>query len=274
MWATHPDLQYLRALGCALVMPHMKRTADAATLQATTWAEMSEENISCWCDCSTLSWKICWEKVLPLLLNRNRKVSTVSSCCHMPAQHEVNCVLQTASCVWLALAVFGCFWSLYNHRKSLVHVVVNQTGQTEQTNFYHSFLFADDVVLLISLSHDLWVALGWFEVECEVAGMQFSSSKSEAMVLSWTKVACPLQISNELLLLEFCSKVKGKCSRWSMNRLVWTLNLQMLSPIDSHKLWQVTKGTILPMQTREMSSIWRVPGLGLRNRMRSLDIWD
>ena len=62
-----------------------------------------------------------------------------------------------------------------------------------------SLLFADDVVVLASSSQDLQHALGRFAAKCEAAGMRFSTSKSEAMVLSQKRVACPLQVGGELL---------------------------------------------------------------------------
>ncbi len=48
-----------------------------------------------------------------------------------------------------------------------------------------SLLFADDVVLLAPSDQDLRNALGRFAAECEAAGMRISTSKSEAMVISW-----------------------------------------------------------------------------------------
>ncbi|KAK3566946.1 hypothetical protein QTP86_006763 [Hemibagrus guttatus] len=56
-----------------------------------------------------------------------------------------------------------------------------------------SLIFADDVVLLAPSSLDLQHALGRFAAECEAAGMRVSTSKSEAMVLDWKKVACTLR---------------------------------------------------------------------------------
>ncbi|KAK3571094.1 hypothetical protein QTP86_001788 [Hemibagrus guttatus] len=46
---------------------------------------------------------------------------------------------------------------------------------------------------------DLQHALGCFAAECEAAGMRVSTSKSEAMVLDWKKVACTLQVGGEVL---------------------------------------------------------------------------
>ncbi|KAK3515760.1 hypothetical protein QTP70_030463 [Hemibagrus guttatus] len=62
-----------------------------------------------------------------------------------------------------------------------------------------SLIFADDVVLLAPSSQDLQCALGRFAAECEAAGMRVSTSKSEAMVLDWKKVACTLQVGGEVL---------------------------------------------------------------------------
>ena len=57
-----------------------------------------------------------------------------------------------------------------------------------------SLLFADDVVLLASIHHDLQQALGWFAAECEMAGMRISTSKSEAMVPCQKKMDCSLWV--------------------------------------------------------------------------------
>ena len=55
-----------------------------------------------------------------------------------------------------------------------------------------SLLFADDVVLLASLAHDFQLLRNGFISQCEVARMRISNSKSEAMVLSQSKVECLL----------------------------------------------------------------------------------
>ncbi len=54
-----------------------------------------------------------------------------------------------------------------------------------------SLLFADDVILLASVAHDLWQALGWFVVGCETVRMRVNTSEFEAMVLLQKKVDCP-----------------------------------------------------------------------------------
>ncbi|KAK3531240.1 hypothetical protein QTP70_015225, partial [Hemibagrus guttatus] len=46
---------------------------------------------------------------------------------------------------------------------------------------------------------DLQHALGCFAAECEAAGVRVSTSKSEAMVLDRKKVACTLQVGEEVL---------------------------------------------------------------------------
>ncbi|KAK3556168.1 hypothetical protein QTP70_005570 [Hemibagrus guttatus] len=71
--------------------------------------------------------------------------------------------------------------SLYNQSRSLVHIA------------------SYDVVLLAPSSLNLQHALGRFAAECEAAGMRVSTSKSEAMVLDWKKVACTLQVGGEVL---------------------------------------------------------------------------
>ena len=57
-----------------------------------------------------------------------------------------------------------------------------------------SLLFADDVVMLASSNRDLQLSLGRFAAKCEAVGMRISTSKSEAMVLSWKRMDCQLQI--------------------------------------------------------------------------------
>ena len=57
-----------------------------------------------------------------------------------------------------------------------------------------SLLFADDVVLLVSMNSDLQLALGRFVAECEAAGVRISTSKFEAMLLRRKRVDYPLWI--------------------------------------------------------------------------------
>ncbi len=77
-----------------------------------------------------------------------------------------------------------------------------------------SLLFADDVVVLATSDQDLQHALGRFAAECEAVGMRISASKSEAMVLSRKRVACPLQVGGVLLpQVEEYSSIWGSCSR-------------------------------------------------------------
>ncbi|KAI3375956.1 hypothetical protein L3Q82_016374 [Scortum barcoo] len=71
--------------------------------------------------------------------------------------------------------------SLYDQSRSLVRIAGN------------------DVVLLASSSQDLQHVLERFAAECEAAGMRISTSKSEAMVLDWKRVACPLRVGGEVL---------------------------------------------------------------------------
>ena len=62
-----------------------------------------------------------------------------------------------------------------------------------------SLLFADYVVVLAPSNQDLQHALARFSAECEAVGMRISTSKSEAMVFSRKRVACPLQVGGECL---------------------------------------------------------------------------
>ena len=55
------------------------------------------------------------------------------------------------------------------------------------------------IILLAPSSQDLQHVLGRFAAECEAAGMRISTSKSEAMVLDWKKVACSLRVGGEFL---------------------------------------------------------------------------
>lgn len=60
-------------------------------------------------------------------------------------------------------------------------------------------LLADNVVLLSSSCMDLQLSLEQLATECEAAGIRISSSKSEAMVLSWKRVECSLQVKKKVL---------------------------------------------------------------------------
>ncbi|TWW77032.1 R2DM Retrovirus-related Pol polyprotein from type II retrotransposable element [Takifugu flavidus] len=62
-----------------------------------------------------------------------------------------------------------------------------------------SLLFADDVVLLASSACDLQRSLDRFAAACKAAGRRISTSKSEAMVLNWKKVACLLRVKEDIL---------------------------------------------------------------------------
>ena len=64
---------------------------------------------------------------------------------------------------------------------------------------FYFFLFADDMVLLASLSSDLQLSLGKLTADCEASGMRISTSKFRAMVLSQKRVDCPLQDMGECL---------------------------------------------------------------------------
>lgn len=52
-------------------------------------------------------------------------------------------------------------------------------------------LFVDDVDLLASSDIYLWLTLGWFAVECEMAGRTVSTSKSRSTVFSQKRCGVP-----------------------------------------------------------------------------------
>ena len=57
------------------------------------------------------------------------------------------------------------------------------------------------MVFLASSNSYLQLSLQQFAAKCEAAGMRFSASKSEAMVLSRKRVDCPLRVGGELFPL-------------------------------------------------------------------------
>ena len=80
----------------------------------------------------------------------------------------------------------------------LVHVGLRQ-GCPLSPGLFIIFMDRISSVLMAPSSQDLQHVLGWLAAECEAAGMTISTSKSEAMVLDWKKVACSLRVGGELL---------------------------------------------------------------------------
>ncbi|KAK3554499.1 hypothetical protein QTP70_024405, partial [Hemibagrus guttatus] len=105
-----------------------------------------------------------------------------------------------------------------------------------------------DVVLLVPSSLDLQHALGRFAAECEAAGMRVSTSKSEAMVLDWKKVACTLQ----------SVVVKKELSRKAKLSIYQSVYVPTLT--YGHELWVMTKRIRSRIQAAEMSFLRRVGG--------------
>ena len=165
-----------------------------------------------------------------------------------------------------------------------------------------SLLFADDVVLLASSSHDLQLSLERFAAGCEAAGMRISASKSETMVLSRKRVECPLRVGDEVLpqveefkylgilftsegrmereidrrigaasavmrVLRRSVVVKRELSRKAKLSIYWSIYVPTLT--YGHELWVVTERTRSRIQAAEMSFLRRVAGLSLRDRVRS-----
>ncbi len=100
-----------------------------------------------------------------------------------------------------------------------------------------SLLFADDVVSLAPSDQDLQHALGRIAAEFDAAGMRISTSKSEAMVLSRKKVACPLQVGGVSLsqveefkylgvLFTSEGRMEWETDRWigAASAVIWSMN--------------------------------------------------
>ncbi|TWW56294.1 hypothetical protein D4764_08G0002810 [Takifugu flavidus] len=165
-----------------------------------------------------------------------------------------------------------------------------------------SLLFADDVVLLAPSNRDLQQMLGRFATDCEVAGMQISTSKSEYMVLARKKVECLLRVGEEVLpqveefkYLGILFTSEGRMKREIDRRIgaasavMWALNRSAVVKRElsrkarlsiyrsiyvpvltyGHQCWVMTERTI---QAAEMSFLRRVAGLSLRDRVTSSDI--
>ncbi|KAK3568587.1 hypothetical protein QTP86_009401 [Hemibagrus guttatus] len=125
-------------------------------------------------------------------------------------------------------------------------------------------LFADDVVLLAPSSQDLQRALGHFPAECEVAGMRISTSKSEAMVLDWKKVAFTLQVGGEFLpqveefkYLGVLFTSEGRMDR-EIDRWIGAAAAVMWSMYQSVLVKKELRGEALdlPVNLRSYSHLW------------------
>uniref|UniRef100_A0A8C9TQF7 Reverse transcriptase domain-containing protein n=1 Tax=Scleropages formosus TaxID=113540 RepID=A0A8C9TQF7_SCLFO len=168
-----------------------------------------------------------------------------------------------------------------------------------------SLLFAGDVVLF-ALSHDcLQHTLEQFSAKCEVVGMRISTSKSESMVLSRKRMACPLQVRGEnlpqveefkYLGILFTSEgrrereighrlgaaaavmrslyqtvvVMGELSHKAKLSIYWLIYVPTLT--SGRELWVMTERIRPWIQAAEMSFLRRVLGLTLRDRVKSSDI--
>ncbi|KAK3544065.1 hypothetical protein QTP86_000871 [Hemibagrus guttatus] len=149
---------------------------------------------------------------------------------------------------------------------------------------------------------DLQHALGRFAAECEAAEMRVSTSKSEAMVLDRKKVACTLQVGEEVLpqveefkYLGVLFTSEGRMDR-EIDRRIGAAAAVMRSMYRSvvvkkelsqkaklliyqsiyaptltygHELWVMTERVRSRIQAAEMSFLRRVAGRSLRDRVRS-----
>ena len=164
-----------------------------------------------------------------------------------------------------------------------------------------SLLFADDVVMMVSSSHDLPCAPEQLAAKCDVAAMKVSLSKSEVMVPNRRKGSAPCWSglclclkSRSLSLLWTCSS-DGRLVR-EMNRQIGALSALMRAsyryimvktelsqkvkrliywsiyvPTLTYGLWIwiVTKRIWLKIKVAEISFLWRVAGLSLRDKVNS-----
>ncbi|KAK3564604.1 hypothetical protein QTP86_023765, partial [Hemibagrus guttatus] len=196
--------------------------------------------------------------------------------------------------------------SLYNRNRSLVRIASCKISRRSQglegvrfgDHRISSLIFADDVVLLAPSSLDLQHALGCFAAECEAAGMRVSTSKSEAMVLDWKKVACTLQVGGEVLpqveefkylMVLFTSEgrmdheidrqigavaavmrsmyrsvvVKKELSRKAKLSIYQSIYVPTLT--YGHELWVMNEKVRSWIQAAEMSFLRRVAGRSLRD---------
>ncbi|XP_056896310.1 transmembrane protein 269 isoform X2 [Takifugu flavidus] len=142
----------------------------------------------------------------------------------------------------------------------------------------------DDVVLLASSARDLQRSLDRFASAREAAGMEISTSKSEAMVLNRKKVECLLRVKEEILpqveefkYLGVLFTSEGRMEREIDRRIgaasavMRTLHRSIFVPTLTygHELWVMTERTRSRVQAAEMSFLRRVAGLSLRDRVRS-----
>ncbi len=136
-----------------------------------------------------------------------------------------------------------------------------------------------------------------FAAECEAVGMRISASKSEAMVLSRKRVACPLQVGGVLLpqveefkYLGVLFTSEGRMER-EIDRRIGAASAVMSCVVKKelsrkaklsiyrsiyvptltygHELWVMTERTRSRTQAAEMSFLRRVAGRSLRDRVRS-----
>ncbi|KAK0136656.1 Nucleoredoxin-like protein 1 [Merluccius polli] len=116
---------------------------------------------------------------------------------------------------------------------------------------------------------DLQLSLDRFAAECKAAGMRISTSKSESMVLNWTRMECTLRggrigvVSAVMRTLQGSVVVKRELSRKAK------LSIYRSIFIPSPMLWIVTERIRSRVQADEMSFLCRVAGLSLRDRVRS-----
>ncbi|KAK3563105.1 hypothetical protein QTP86_016341, partial [Hemibagrus guttatus] len=99
--------------------------------------------------------------------------------------------------------------------------------------------------------------------------MRVSTSKSEAMVLDWKKVACTLQVGREVLPQVEEFKYLGDLftSEGRMDQGAEPEGEALDLPVN--ELWVMTERVRSRIQAAEMSFLRRVAGRSIRDRLRS-----
>lgn len=135
---------------------------------------------------------------------------------------------------------------------------------------------------------------GRFVAEYEVAGMRVSTFEFEAMVLHWKTVTCFIRLGVGLFprcrcwsISGYCSQVRVKCecSTGGIVPICCDRELSLKAkrsvyqyiyiPTLTHgcELWVVTWKNKITIQAAEMSFLYRVTWLNLRNKVPNVDIW-
>ncbi|KAK3559606.1 hypothetical protein QTP86_013548 [Hemibagrus guttatus] len=188
--------------------------------------------------------------------------------------------------------------SLYNRSRSLVRIA------SCKSDLFPVHVGLQQGCPLSPMMLSCWLLQAWTYSthECGAAGMRVSTSKSEAMVLDWKKVACTLQVGGAVLPqveefkylgVLFTSEgrmdheidrqigaaaavmqsmyrsvvVKKELNRKAKLSIYQSIYVPTLT--YGHELWVMTERVRSWIQAAEMSFLRRVVGRSLRDRVRS-----